>query len=115
MSINLGRELSQGEASNLRRRSSKSIRIACVIAAMTAVINAMWVMYRLVELDSILRRTSLVSIQIDPSVSLMHIRIALALLLAAASRRLCADKRRQSRCGVERQQLVRGNDNRAKR
>lgn len=87
MSINLDSDLSQG---NPRSLSSNGVRVAGIISALTAVINAILVVYHLVELRSRIRKTSLIIVQIDPPVSLMHIRIALALLLAA----VCLMRRR---------------------
>jgi len=83
MSINSDNNLSQDKVSNLRSLSRKSLKVAFIIAAMTAVINAIWLTYRFAQLNSNPGSTSLVIVQIDPSVSLMLIRIGFGLLLAA--------------------------------
>lgn len=59
------------------------VRIVVFIATSTAAIDIGWLLYSIADQYNRVARATMVIIDIDPSVSLMHIRIGVALLIAA--------------------------------
>src|SRR5258705_6964632 len=60
-----------------------NVRIVVFILTSTAALDIGWLLYRAADHYYRVRRTTMVIIDIDPSVSMMHIRIGVGLLIAA--------------------------------